>query len=244
MRLMTLNIRHGGGGGKLHKSGYDLPGSPENLAAIAAAIRSVNPDAVALQEVRNQLQVENLARLTGMSSIYMSHPIGYRLFFFEWGLAFLHRHTLLEVDKRTVLVDNKSGVGRSALLCSIRVNRRTARMINVHFDHEQKAVQMDNVMRLLEEVAAPVCLLGDFNCTPESPLFAGLKERLADTCLLAGTQSSRRVEARGTLVGEQMRADYIWVDQQYFSVQEVGLVDEPYRNISDHIGYYADVTLV
>ncbi len=142
-----------------------------NLAAIAGAIRSVNPDVVALQEVRNQLQVENLARLTALNSIYMSHPIGYRLFFFEWGMAFLHRLTLLGTGRRTILIDGKSGVGRSALLCSMSIKGRLVTMINVHFDHEQKGVQMDTVMQLLEEVASPVCLLGDFNCSPESMHF-------------------------------------------------------------------------
>lgn len=228
----------------MHKRGYDLPGSPQNLAAIAAAIRSVNPDVVALQEVRNQLQAENLARLTGLDSIYMSHPIGYRLFFSEWGMAFLHRLHLIETGRRTLLIDKISGVGRSALLCSVSVNGKMATMVNVHFDHEQKGVQMDNVIQLLEEVASPVCLLGDFNCTPENPLFDGLKKRLADTCTLARTESSQRAEARGTLVGEPRRGDYIWVDQQYYSVQGAGLVEEPHLNISDHIGYFTDVTLI
>lgn len=244
MRLMTLNIRHGAGGGNLPKRGYDLPGSQENLAAIADAIRSVNPDLVALQEVRNQLQAENLARLTGMNSIYMSHPIGYRLLFFEWGLAYLYRLTLLKTDRHTILVDNKSGVGRSALLCSITVGGRMVTMINVHFDHEQKGKQMENVMQLLEKITSPVCVLGDFNCIPESPLFASLKARLADTCRLAGTELSRQAESRGTLVGENIRGDYIWVDQRYFTVQEAGLLDKLHQSISDHIGYFSDVALV
>ncbi len=84
MRIMTLNMRYGSGAEKLGDPGYNLPSSPHKLQAIAAAIRSVEPDIVALQEVRNQLQAENLARLAGLSSVYVSHPLGYRLLFFEW----------------------------------------------------------------------------------------------------------------------------------------------------------------
>ena len=55
MRIMTLNMRYGSGAEKLGDPGYNLPSSPAKLQAIAAAIRSVEPDVVALQEVRNQL---------------------------------------------------------------------------------------------------------------------------------------------------------------------------------------------
>ncbi len=243
MRLMTLNIRYGSGADHLEKPGYDLPSSPAKLAAIGAAIHAVKPDIVALQEVRNQLQAENLARLTGLDSIYMSHPLGYRLFFFEWGLAFLHRPTLLSTRSRAMLIDKTSGIGRNGLLCSLSIDGKAVTVINVHFDHQQQGLQMENVLQLLAEITQPICLLGDFNCAPESPLLAGLKDRLADTCQLAGTESSQQAMTRGTLVEGQMRGDYIWVDPHRFAVHEAGLVADQHRKISDHLGYFADVTL-
>lgn len=243
MRLMTLNIRYGSGGDHLEKPGYDLPSSAAKLAAIGAGIHAVKPDIVALQEVRNPLQAENLARLTGMHSIYMSHPLGYRLFFFEWGLAFLHRLKLLGTSSRAVLIDKASGIGRNSLLCNLTVEGKAVTVVNVHFDHQQKELQMENVLKLLAEITSPVCLLGDFNCAPESPLFTGLKEHLADTCHLAGTELSGQAMTRGTLVEGNMRGDSIWVDPHHFSVQEAGLVSDPHQKISDHIGYYADVTI-
>lgn len=51
-RLLTINIRFGSGCEKLDLPGYDLHSSPKNLDAIAAAIDSIEPDVVALQEVR------------------------------------------------------------------------------------------------------------------------------------------------------------------------------------------------
>jgi endonuclease/exonuclease/phosphatase family metal-dependent hydrolase len=243
MRIMTLNIRYGSGIENLEAPGYDQASSPEKLLSIAAAVRSVKPDIVALQEVRNQRQVENLARLTEMNSIYVSHPIGYRLFFFEWGLAFLHRPRLVETTKRTMLIDHPTGVGRNGLVCRLMVDETVVTFINVHFDHIGKATQIDNALRLLESSEPPVCLLGDFNCDSDDPLLVPLRSVLSDTCLLADTALSGEALVRGTMLTTDRRRDYIWVDPHTFSVQEAGLLAKPHRTISDHIGYYADVIL-
>lgn len=243
MRIMTLNIRYGSGIEKLEAPGYDQASSAQKLLAIATAIRSLDPDVVALQEVRNQRQAENLARLTGMNSIYVSHPIGYRLFFFEWGLAFLHRLRLVETASHPMLIDRGTGVGRTGLVCRAMVDETVVTFINVHFDHGMKETQIDNLLRLLKASEPPVCLLGDFNCDSEDPLLVPLRRVLSDTCLLADTALSREVLASGTMVATDRRRDYIWVDPRTFSVQEAGLLARPHRKISDHIGYYADVTL-
>ena len=238
---MTLNIRYGSGGHNLEKHGYDLSSSPEKLAAIAEAIGGIDPDLIALQEVRNQMQVENLARLTGMHAIYKSHPIGYRLFFFEWGLAFLHRFTLLEADSRTIVIDRKMGVGRTGLMCRMNIGGTAVNFINVHFDHGEEAKQIQNVIQWLEDVTSPVFILGDLNLRPDDPILHPLKERLADSCQLVQTRLSEEANMKGSLLKGGMRVDYIWVEPRFFKVLEAGLIPEPHRRISDHIGYFADV---
>ena len=243
MRIMTLNMRYGSGAEKPGEPGYDLPSSTEKLEAIAAAIHSVAPDIVALQEVRNQQQAENLARLSGMRSVYVSHPLGYRLLFFEWGLAFLSRVQLTETAGRSVLIDRTSGVGRNGLICRVPVGETVITLINVHLDHDHKQTQMENVLRLCEQWPPPIILLGDFNMVPDDELFRPLHKLVADTCLLAGTELSREAQATGTMRGKAGRRDHIWVDQNHFLVHEAGLLAEPHRMISDHIGYWADVDL-
>ena len=243
MRVMTLNMRYGSGSDKLGDPGYDLPSSSQKVKAVADAVRSVDPDIVALQEVRNQRQAENLASLTGMSCVYASHPLGYRLYFFEWGLAFLYRLELRETLGRSILIDRRTGVGRTGLLCRVAADETVITFINLHFDHDRKQTQMENLLRVLEELPPPVCLLGDFNCDPQDPLLEPLKNQMADTCLLADTPLSREASAAGTLVGNGGRRDYIWVDPERFSVHEAGLVAEPHRTVSDHIGYWADINL-
>ncbi|MBT8362370.1 MAG: endonuclease/exonuclease/phosphatase family protein [Deltaproteobacteria bacterium] len=241
---MTLNIRYGSGCKDLDKRGYDLSTSHEKLAVAADAIRAINPDLVALQEVRNQLQAENLARLTGMNSIYMSHPIGYRLFFFEWGLAFLYRSTLIESGSRTIRIDEKTGVGRTGLMCRMKIRGTVVTFINVHFDHGEEAKQIQNIIQWLEDITSPVCMLGDLNLGPDDPVLHPLKERLADSCQLAQTRLSEEANIKGSLLKGDMRVDYIWIEPRFFTVQEAGLIPEPHRGVSDHIGYFADVLLI
>lgn len=243
MRIMTLNMRYGSGADKLGDPGYDLPTSPRKLQAIAAAIQSVEPDLVALQEVRNQLQAENLARLAGLNSVYVSHPLGYRLLFFEWGLAFLYRVSLAETASRSVLIDRTSGVGRTGLICRVSLGEETATFINVHFDHDRKETQMENVLKLLEQWPPPVCLLGDFNLAPDDVLLQPLQEFVADSCLLVDSSLSREARDAGTLLTRVSRRDYIWVDRNKFTVREAGLLAEPHRMISDHVGYWTDIDL-
>ncbi|MBT8345831.1 MAG: endonuclease/exonuclease/phosphatase family protein [Desulfofustis sp.] len=243
MRIMTLNMRYGSGAEKLGDPGYDLPTSPGKLQAIAAAIQSVEPDIVALQEVRNQLQAENLARLAGLNSVYVSHPLGYRLLFFEWGLAFLYRVDLAETASRSVLIDRTSGVGRTGLICRVSFGVEMATFINVHLDHDHKETQIENILRLLKQWPTPLCLLGDFNLAPDDSLLNPLQEFVADSCLLADSSLSREAVAAGTLLNKVSRRDYIWVDRNKFNVQEAGLLAEPYRMISDHVGYWADIDL-
>ena len=66
LRLLTFNIRFGSGCEKIHIPGYDLQSSLKNLYAIAAAIDSIKPDVVALQEVRGAAQAEKIAGKLGM----------------------------------------------------------------------------------------------------------------------------------------------------------------------------------
>lgn len=97
--------------------------------------------------------------------------------------------------------------------------------------------------RWLEDAASPVVLLGDLNCGPDEPLLQPLEDRLADTCQMARTGLSREANARGTLLKEYKRVDYIWVQTKFFEVKEAGLVPAPHRQVSDHIAYFADVVL-
>ena len=153
--------------------------------------------------------------------------------------------TVRDIAAHRVLIqiDIKTGVGRTGLLCRINIRGTVVTFINVHFDHGEEAKQIQNVIQWLEVVTSPVCILGDLNLGPDDPLLQPLKERLSDSCQLAQTRLSEEAIMKGSLLKGDMRVDYIWIEPQFFTVQEAGLIAEPHRKVSDHIGYFADVLL-
>ena len=70
-----------------------------------------------------------------------------------------------------------------------------------------------------------------------------LQEFVADSCLLVDSSLSREARDAGTLLTKVSRRDYIWVDRNKFTVREAGLLAEPHRMISDHVGYWTDIDL-
>jgi endonuclease/exonuclease/phosphatase family metal-dependent hydrolase len=244
LRLLTFNIRFGSGCDKIHIPGYDLQSSLKNLYAIAAAIDSIKPDVVALQEVRGAAQAEKIAGKLGMHYAYVSHHLGYRLYFFEWGLAFLFRFKMLATDHRSVLLDDETRVGRVALMGTMDIGGRPVTFINLHFDHKEIAAQMNKVVQWTGDQRFPMVIMGDLNCEPDDPKLIPLKKQMHDTCRMASSARSREAEVRGTLPANQRRVDYIWVAKDYFRISDAGLIPSPFQRISDHIGYFADVELM
>ena len=70
-----------------------------------------------------------------------------------------------------------------------------------------------------------------------------LRDFVADSCLLVDSSLSREALSTGTMLNKLGRRDHIRVDRKKFTVCEAGLLGEPHRMISDHIGYWADIDL-
>lgn len=208
----------------MHVPGYNLQSWPENLNAIATAIDSVNPDVVALQEVRGAAQAEKIAGELSMNYAYVSHPLGYRLYFFEWGLALLFRFKMLATDRRPLIFDDETQVGRVALMGTMDVDGRPVTFINLHFDHRDIAGQVDEVVEWTDAHQYPLVIMGDLNCEPEDPRLKSLRTYMNDTCRMVSTASSQEAEARGTLLANHRRIDHIWTAGDYFKVRDAGIV--------------------
>jgi endonuclease/exonuclease/phosphatase family metal-dependent hydrolase len=89
LRLLTYNIREGGVG---------------RAEQIAAVIKAANPDVVALQEARDPIVVERIAKLAGFrfSGSRLSHSTGFLsnipVLAYDWRHPPRTRHALLEVS--------------------------------------------------------------------------------------------------------------------------------------------------
>lgn len=160
--VATYNIRHG--------EGMD---SVVDLNRTAAAIRALNADVIALQEVDVNTvrtgkidQPDSLAKLLGMDvrfAAFMPYQGG------QYGLAILSRHPIVG-DEVLRLPDGNEP--RVALLVRVARQGETVVVVNVHFDWVEDdafRVQQATVVRdrLLQE-RRPFVLLGDFNDVPGS----------------------------------------------------------------------------
>jgi endonuclease/exonuclease/phosphatase family metal-dependent hydrolase len=168
LRVLVWNLHHGqGGDGEI------------NLPRIAARIREANPDVVLIQEIDQNCtrsgfvdQPAELGRLVGM------HPAFGRAIDLQggqYGLAILSRGPLQEPR-----VHPLPGEGESRILFTATLSHggTTLTLANTHLDHqspEARTAQTAAIHRILEPLAMPIVLAGDFNATPDSPEMAVLR---------------------------------------------------------------------
>ena len=240
MRLLTLNIRFGAGGQFPEKPGYDISTSEKKLSTLTAAIRSVDPDIIVLQEVRNARQARRIAELLEMHHAYASHPTSYAFDFFEWGLATIFRSKLIRTDSWTLAFDPIIRSGRLSLVTELQLANMPLTVVNVHLESRAIHQQAEMLLSLISAINSPLVIAGDFNCPAEDPALSPLRTRMVDTCGVVDVAGAREAHAMGTTVLHNLRIDHIFFDPRYLSVSHAGLLPEGYRQVSDHIGYHAD----
>ena len=169
VRLLAYNIHHG--------AGMD---SVLDLERIAAVIRSVDPDLVALQEIDSVTtrtegvdQAAELGRLTGLEARYgrfMDYRGG------AYGMAVLSRWPIEEVENLRLPDGDEP---RSALSVTVRspTSGQRLRFVSIHLyrTEEERMAQAIALETRLEGSDIPTILAGDFNSTPDSPVMAQLE---------------------------------------------------------------------
>lgn len=237
LRLMTFNIRVGGGSKNPGVNPFDLEDSKKNLLRIAAAIKSAEPDIVALQEVKGRAQAKFIARKLNLNYAYASHGGDNR-----WGLALLSKFKIVGLDIGRVHTGDDIRAGQ---VCRVDFNGKIITCINVHYHLADYAAQTRATMKIIEEIPGPAVLMGDFNLAEWNEALTPIKQRLLDSCDVApDADEAIRVKKTGTYVYRKgYRIDYIFVEPQAFKVVNVGLIPKEYRDASDHIAYFADVVL-
>ncbi len=175
VRVVSWNIRHGAG----LDDRLDLPRT-------AAVLRALAPDVVGLQEVDQGVrrsggvpQADSLGRLLGMASAFgafMPYQGG------EYGLAILSRHPIVRTHVIRLPDGNEP---RVALLADVALpGADTISVVNVHFDwvanDTLRHAQALTLTRVLDTLARPYVLLGDFNDEPGSRTLALFSSRAAE----------------------------------------------------------------
>jgi dipeptidyl aminopeptidase/acylaminoacyl peptidase/endonuclease/exonuclease/phosphatase family metal-dependent hydrolase len=163
LEVVSYNIRHGRG----MDERVDLPRT-------AAVLRAQSPDIVGLQEVDHRVtrsggapQADSLGRLLGMHAAFgafMPYQGG------EYGMGILSRHPIVRSQAIRLPDGNEP---RIALLAEVALpGHDTIAVINVHFDWVQndtlRFAQASALAQVLDTLARPWVLLGDFNDRPGS----------------------------------------------------------------------------
>jgi endonuclease/exonuclease/phosphatase family metal-dependent hydrolase len=168
VRVLAYNIHHG--------EGMD---EALDLDRIAALIRRVAPDLVALQEVDSVTrrtdgvdQAMELGFLTGLEPVFgrfMPYQGG------AYGMAILSRWPVAE-SRNLRLPDGEEPRTSLAVRVESPTTGRSLRFVGVHFyrTEVERLAQAARLEELLAEVAIPTVLAGDFNSTPGSAVMTRL----------------------------------------------------------------------
>lgn len=227
LRVLTYNIHHGeGADGKFD---YDR---------LAAIIKSVEPDLVALQEVdvktRRSSGVDQaavLGELTGMHH-YFAEAMPYQGG--SYGEAVLSRHPIVARYTHKLRADAEQEPRAVAVVSIEPWQQFPMRVVfgGTHLCHQSGATRLRQVRSIVGNRAydgSATILAGDFNFTPDSePYRVMIASGWADAAAAVG-------DPRPTVPADdpQQRIDYVFLrPANAWRVVEVRVLDEPVA--SDH----------
>lgn len=229
IRVLTYNIHHGEGMDELL-----------DLERIAALIREVDPDLVALQEVDSVTnrteqvdQAAELGRLTELKPTFgrfMPYDGG------AYGMAILSRWPILE-STNIRLPDGEEPRTSLAITVDITESGRSLRFVGIHFYRtaEERLAQVKSLEAAMGETTTPIIWAGDFNSTPESEVMQYLSgnwkilEKGEDRLTFSSYEPEREI-------------DFVLVrPDSSFSLLGQRVLDEPVA--SDHRPVVVDLVL-
>ncbi len=238
LTVVSFNIRVGYGVEDWGASPYELKNHKKDLSPIVEAIRSCDADIVGLQEVLGHGQATKLARRLNMNMAYAGHPT-YSPSGSWWGVAVLSKYPI--VESQNFAISSGPGNSKSALLCTIDVGGRRQHYLSIHKDKDLKdGNSFKKIMRKVKSVEGPMVLIGDLNMSPFDKRLTLLKPRFKDSADKIYSTTAQEARSVGTFYGIG-RIDFVMVDPAFFTVLDVGLVERPYRDASDHLAYWAKI---
>ena len=226
-KIMSYNIRHG--------EGMD---TILDLSRSAGIIKSQAPDWCALQEVDNFClrsdsinQTDYLAKETSMEGVFgkfMDFQQG------EYGMSTLSARSI--VSTKIVQLPDGKYEPRSSIVQEIQITKKeTIVVANVHFDWvdgeegiSNRLHQAKSLMKYINSLGKACFIVGDFNCTPDSPTmqyfakegfsfvekggdnlsFQGKGKTEIDHVIYRGTQKVRFKKEKALLLEEPFISDH------------------------------------
>ena len=188
LRIGTYNIQHG----KSHRIYLAEKREVIDLSLFSDMIREKSLDVCALNEMRNQEMTEGLCNQAKV----IGDALGYEWFFAravdirggEYGNALVSRYPIKKVVTYPIAVPKSERTtgeyfeDRVLLCADIDADGKIFTVMSCHFglarSEQEKAVEI--IREAVLQNPYPVVLLGDFNVTPDSDIYAALAELLSD----------------------------------------------------------------
>lgn len=194
MKIVSANMRNSGGN--------DGPNAwPARRATFMSVIAALQPDILGVQEALADQQAELVATLTDFHVVGIARDDGqckgeYASLFFRRDRFDLQLQSTFWLSEQCDQVGSRGWDAACTRICTwARVRDRQADrellLANTHLDHVGKVAQIEAARLLRRRLPAlaegsAIVLMGDFNCTEESPVYAelvrsGTDEMWADT---------------------------------------------------------------
>lgn|GEM_PF-282314 len=235
LRVMTYNIHEG----------FNVDGRL-NMEAVAATIMKFNPDILVLQEVDQGCAMTAyldeavwLGKRLNMFLAYVPALEG------VWqGDIILSKYPILESNYTLLPSPGETDV---LLWAVLNVKGRKVTVFAVHFTAvgpEDRKIQLDRALRIVEAAEGPVIWAGDFNMDAYTDNPTDRESILRIRTILQDTFSlcppgSRHGDNTSTSWNPHERIDYIYVSPD-FTVLEHGTIKSL---ASDHLPVYAEITI-
>jgi endonuclease/exonuclease/phosphatase family metal-dependent hydrolase len=243
-RVVTYNILGGRGTDNTH-----------DLARVAAILRALNPDLVALQEVdrgtrraRGRDLPAELARLTGWE-VHFAPALPFQGG--EYGLAILSAHPLRarEIHPLPGPPDREPRVA-AAVTVDLPGSAVPLRFFATHLDHlpdpAARVQQVAKLNALAGPEATPAVLAGDFNMDPGAEAFGPLRQVWLPTWPAAAAATYPSQAPRLAIDHVLVRPGSAWWVRRVVTGAEL-FPDDPtwrerLRQTSDHLPVVAELT--
>ena len=220
LRILAYNVHHGAGNDEVL-----------DLERIAALIRSLEPDLVALQEIDDRTrrtggvdQAARLGELTGMEPVFgpfMDYQGG------RYGMAVFSKLAFTDAINHQLPPGPEP---RTSVAIRVRLPGDAGELVfaGIHFyrTEEERLAQAGRLLEILKAETAPVILAGDFNSMPGSPVM----ELIGETFAIPAKGADRLTFPSDAPARE---IDFIaYRPAARFAVIEQRVIDEPVA--SDH----------
>jgi endonuclease/exonuclease/phosphatase family metal-dependent hydrolase len=219
---------------------YNVRSLRDDKMAVAAVIRSCNPDVVCIQEAprffRWRSKCAELARMSGLVVVTGGRTAAAMLLLARTGVDVEAKHDVL-LSKVPNLHQRGLAVG------VLRIHGTRVCVASMHLDLEagERRKHVDEVFSHLERLraGAPVVLAGDVNEEPGDPAWQAITARLTDACAVAPTGDTFTFSAKNP----HKIIDGVFVDPS-ITVLSCGVPDAPgMEQATDHRPVLAELRL-